>query len=118
MHLHGSAGIKSFFEFCPSFCEKFTLQIGSVLFVGAETVEQLLSGRYENNMAGNVTVLDRELREVRDIDPGDRVVSRAAWADSTHVLAVLAGLDDNRWSLVRYPLDGGALVMRIRLGRW
>ena len=58
-------------------------------------------------MAGSVAVLDRELNEVRAIDPGDRVVSRAAWADDTHVLAVLAGLEDNRWSLVRYSLDGG-----------
>jgi hypothetical protein len=67
----------------------------------------LLSGYYENNMAGSVSVLDRELRVVRDIDPGRRVISRAAWSDANHVLAVVAGLDDNRWSLVRYSLDGG-----------
>lgn len=67
----------------------------------------LLSGFYENNMAGTVSVLDRELRVVRTVDPGEMVISRAAWADDSHVLAVLAGLEDHRWTLVRYPLDGG-----------
>ncbi|MFC4786955.1 hypothetical protein ACT8ZV_20945 [Nocardioides sp. MAHUQ-72] len=69
--------------------------------------EHLLSGRYENNMAGEVAVLDRDLQEVAAIKPGKQVISRATWADDTHVLAVLAGLDGNRWTLVRYPLDGG-----------
>jgi len=67
----------------------------------------LLSGRYENNMAGEVMVLDRALEVVRKVNPAPQVVSRAAWGDTTHVLAVLAGVDDNQWTLVRYPLDGG-----------
>ncbi len=67
----------------------------------------LLSGVYENNMAGEVTVLDRDLEVVSRVSPSPQVVSRAAWADDTHVLAALVGLEDNRWSLVRVPLDGG-----------
>ena len=68
----------------------------------------LLSGFYENNMASRVTMLDRDLEVVGEVSASPRVVSRAAWADDTHVLAVLAGLEDNRWSLVRYSLGGGA----------
>jgi hypothetical protein len=69
--------------------------------------QHLLSGFYENNMAGRVTMLDRNLEVVGDVSPSPQVVSRAAWADDTHVLAVLAGLEDNQWSLVRVPLEGG-----------
>lgn len=69
--------------------------------------QHLLSGFYENNMAGEVTMLDRDLEVVGTVDPSPEVVSRAAWADDTHVLAVLAGLEDSRWSLVRVPLGGG-----------
>ena len=58
-------------------------------------------------MAGEVSVLDRDLRVVREIKPDPQVVSRAAWGDATHVLVAQAGLDDNRWTLVRYPLGGG-----------
>lgn len=69
--------------------------------------QHLLSGFYENNMASEVTMLDRDLEVVGKVSPSPQVVSRAAWADDTHVLAVLAGLEDNRWSLVRASLDGG-----------
>ena len=32
--------------------------------------------------------------------------ARAAWADADHVLAVVAGLEDRQWTLVRVGLDG------------
>ncbi len=35
------------------------------------------------------------------------MIVRAAWADATHVVSVVAGLDDNQWSLVRTGIDGG-----------
>jgi hypothetical protein len=69
--------------------------------------EHLLSGFYENNMASEVTVVDRDLRMVGTFDPAPEVISRAGWADAAHVLAAVAGLADNRWSLVRVGLDGG-----------
>lgn len=69
--------------------------------------EHLLGGRYENNMAGEVTMLDLDLRTVGSYTPSPRVISRAAWADSTHVVSAVAGLQDNQWSLVRTGIDGG-----------
>jgi hypothetical protein len=70
--------------------------------------QHLLSARGDNNMAGSADVLDRELKVVRVIDPGPRVVSRAAWADSSHVLVTTVGLDDQQWSLERWSLDDAA----------
>jgi hypothetical protein len=70
--------------------------------------QHLLSARGDNNMAGSVEVLDRELKVVREIDPGQRVVSRFGWADSSHVLAATVGLDDQQWSLERWSLDDAA----------
>lgn len=69
--------------------------------------EHLLSRIYENGTFSDVTVLDRELRAVRKIDPGKRFVSRVAWADATHVFAVLADLAGQRWTVERVDITGG-----------
>lgn len=68
--------------------------------------EHLLGGLFENNMASEITVLDRDLQVVSTYDPSPRVVSRAGWADATQVLVSVAGLEDSQWSLVRVGLDG------------
>ena len=38
--------------------------------------------------------------------PRPQVISTFAWADATHLLAAIAGIDDQRWELVRIPIDG------------
>lgn len=68
--------------------------------------EHLLGGFFENNMAGEVAILDLDLDVVGTYDPGPEVVSRVAWADPSHLVAATAGLADSRWSLVRVGLDG------------
>lgn len=69
--------------------------------------EHLLSRFFENGTFSDVTVLDRELRAVRKVDPGTRVVSRVAWADATHVFTVLADPAGHRWTLERVAITGG-----------
>ena len=68
--------------------------------------KHLLGSRLENNMAGEVTMLDLGLVEVGRYAPTPRVISRAAWADDTHVVNVVATLGNNQWSLVHTSLDG------------
>lgn len=69
--------------------------------------KHLLGGYYENNMIGDVTVVDLDLQPVGSVatDRGS-VVSRMAWADPDHLLVGVAGLEDGRWSLQRFELDG------------
>ena len=69
--------------------------------------KHLLGGYYENNMIGDVTVVDLDLQPVGSVatDRGS-VVSRMAWADPDHLLVGVAGLEDGRWSLQRFALDG------------
>ncbi len=71
-------------------------------------------GRYldgafaENNMLGNVQVLDLSLEPVLAYEPGkDRVVSRTGWASPDSLLVSVGGFD-NRWSLLEVPVDGSA----------
>lgn len=66
----------------------------------------LVGSRGDNNMAGAITILDLDLEVTGTYSPKPQIVSRAAWADATHVLAVVAGLQDNRWSTVRVGLGG------------
>ena len=68
--------------------------------------QHLLGSRGDNNMAGEVTMLDLDLEEVGGFSPAPQVISRAAWADSTHVLSVVAGIEDNQWSVVHTGLTG------------
>ena len=71
--------------------------------------EHLLSGYFENNMTGDVTVVDLDLRPVATFDPagGSAVVSRAAWADADNLLAAVSDWRTSSWSLERAGLDGG-----------
>ncbi|WP_341231018.1 hypothetical protein [Nocardioides salarius] len=71
-------------------------------------------GRYveaafaENNMLGDVRVLDLSMETVLAYGPDDgQVVSRTGWASPDALLVSVAGLQDNQWSLLEVPLDGG-----------
>ncbi len=56
---------------------------------------------------GKVSVLDQDLCPVGTHKPANgKVISMATWADDTHVLAVVVGLQDNRWTVVRVGLGG------------
>lgn len=69
----------------------------------------LLGLRGDNNLFGQADVLDLELRPVRTQVTPERVVSRAGWVDGEHLAVSVVDLDGSRWSLVRVPLDGGAV---------
>ena len=73
----------------------------------------LLSGFYENNMVGDVSIVDLDLRTVATIDPGGATtaVSRLGWSDSDHVLAGLANWQTSDWTLTRFGTDGGSEVL-------
>ena len=61
----------------------------------------------ENNMLGDLRVLDLSLQTVLAYEPGEgRVVSRAGWASPDTLLVSVAGLQDNQWSLLEVPVDG------------
>ncbi|WP_341240880.1 hypothetical protein [uncultured Nocardioides sp.] len=62
----------------------------------------------ENNMLGDLRVLDLSLETVLAYEPDDgRVVSRTGWASPDALLVSVAGLRDNQWSLLEVPVDGG-----------
>lgn len=70
-------------------------------------------GRYlesafaENNMLGDVRVLDLSLDTVLAVEPGEgEVVSATGWASPDSLLVTVAGIDDNQWSLLEVPVDG------------
>ena len=68
----------------------------------------LLGGYFENNMASDVSVLDRDLTKVGGFAPGGRTaaVSRVAWADATHLVAGVTDWKTDTWSLERVGLEG------------
>jgi hypothetical protein len=72
--------------------------------------EHLMGLAGDNNMADRVDVVDRDLRDAGSFRPGGpaQVVSRAAWADSGHLLVAVAGLQGDEWSLVRVDTSGSA----------
>lgn len=71
--------------------------------------QHLLGQRGDNNMYGEVSVLDTDLRPVLTYRPDDGlVVSRAAWADAEHLEVAVVDPGTSAWSLVRVPIDGGA----------
>jgi hypothetical protein len=70
--------------------------------------EHLVGAFYENNMASDVTVLDRDLEPVLAYRPKPRVVSRVTWDGPTHLLAGVVDLDDSSWSLERVDIDDGS----------
>lgn len=65
--------------------------------------------RGDNAMWGSVEVLDEDLDVVSTYTPEDgHTVKDWGWADSAHLLVVVAGLDASpEWSLLRVPIDGG-----------
>lgn len=68
--------------------------------------EHLLSLKGDNNMFGEGTVLDLDLRPVGSFaseGKGD-VISRAAWADATHVLVSGTNWTTSTWSVTRVGL--------------
>jgi hypothetical protein len=71
--------------------------------------EHVLSGYGENNMVGNVRVLDLNLRPVLEFDPPGRsvVASRVAWADADNLLVAVSDWQHPTWTLERVSLDGG-----------
>jgi hypothetical protein len=70
--------------------------------------EHLVGAFYENFMASDVTVLDRDLSPVLAYRPRPRVVSRVAWDGATHLLAGVVDTDDSSWSLERVAIDDGS----------
>jgi hypothetical protein len=73
--------------------------------------QHLIGMRGDNNMYGEVDMFDLDLARVGSYSPDPAVVSRAAWADSEHLLVTTANWHDNQWSLVRVGLDGTAEVV-------
>jgi len=67
----------------------------------------LLSGFFENGSISRVTVVDRDLRVVRQLDTGKQLATQLAWADDSHVLMVLADLAGTHWTVERVAVDGG-----------
>jgi len=83
--------------------------------------EHLLSLRGDNSMYGEGTILDLDLQPVGSFEStgkGD-VISRAAWADRTHVLVARTDWTDSTWSLLRVGLgwDDPEVVVPERAGR-
>ncbi|MBA2956001.1 hypothetical protein GON03_16810 [Nocardioides sp. MAH-18] len=70
----------------------------------------LLSGFFENNMVGDVSIVDLDLERVATLDPGGATtaVSRFGWSDPGHVLAGLANWQTSDWTLTRFDVDGGS----------
>lgn len=72
----------------------------------------LLGLRGDNGMYGEASVLDAELRPVLTYEPdGGQVISRAAWADATHLDVSVVDPDTSTWSLVRVGVDGSTEVL-------
>lgn len=69
----------------------------------------LLGGYFENNMAVDVSVLDRDLKKVGGFAPAGRTaaVSRVGWADATHLIAGVTDWKASMWSLERIDIRGG-----------
>jgi hypothetical protein len=73
--------------------------------------QHLVGAFYENNMASDVTVLDRDLKPVLAYRPAPRVVSRISWDDATHLLVGTVDLKDSSWALERVDLDGSSTIL-------
>jgi hypothetical protein len=71
--------------------------------------QHLIGMRGDNNMVDQVDVFDLELRRVGSYvpDSNDYLVSRAAWADDTHVAVSVVNPRSNRWWLVSHDIAGG-----------
>ncbi|WP_395693998.1 hypothetical protein [Nocardioides sp.] len=71
--------------------------------------QHLLGTRGDNNMVGEVQVLDLDLKRVWSSRLSGAVVSRSAWADDDEVLLATTDLSGRDWQLVREralpPLD-------------
>lgn len=73
--------------------------------------QHVLSLRGDNNMYAEAATYDLDLRPVGTYAPPGRstVVSRAAWADPTHLLVAVTDWRTSEWSLVRVGNDGSQL---------
>lgn len=70
--------------------------------------EHLTGALGDGGTWSSVEIFDHSLHLVRTYDPGhEQVISGWAWGDGGHVLAVVAGLQDHQWSLIRFGVDGG-----------
>ena len=71
----------------------------------------LTAARGDNSMWGSVEVIKwgEGVHPVLTYEPDDGfTVKDWGWADTEHLLVVVAGLDDpSTWSLLRVPIDGG-----------
>ncbi|GAW51563.1 MULTISPECIES: hypothetical protein [unclassified Nocardioides] len=70
--------------------------------------KHLLSLAGDNNMYGEATTFDLDLQPAGTFAPEGEtvVVSRAGWADPTHLVVGVTDWQTGRWSLVRVGLDG------------
>lgn len=68
--------------------------------------QHLLSLRGDNNMFGEGTILDLDLQPVGSFASAGKgdVISRAAWADATHLLVARTDWTASTWSLARVGL--------------
>lgn len=69
--------------------------------------QHLEGARGDNNMAGELSVLDLDLAPLLTYSPDPEVVSRSAWADPETLLVSISSFA-GQWSLVRVPIDGSA----------
>ncbi|MFC7492866.1 MULTISPECIES: hypothetical protein [unclassified Nocardioides] len=71
--------------------------------------QHLLSLVGDNNMFGIGTTYDLDLEEVGGFESAGKgdVISRAAWADATHLLVARTNWDTLQWSLDRVGVDWG-----------
>lgn len=66
----------------------------------------------DNNMYGEATVLDADLRPVLTYEPDDdQAISQAVWADATRLDVSVVDPDTSAWSLVRVGVDGSTEVL-------
>ena len=69
----------------------------------------VLGWRGDNNMVGEATAFDLDLREVRSVVPAPQeALSDVGWADSGGLLVVRTSYDGQDWRLSRLPLEGPA----------
>ena len=65
--------------------------------------------RGDNNMYGEVRVLDTDLETISTLTPGKQeALSRVAWAETDRLYVVRGNWDGTDWRLEEVPIDGGA----------
>lgn len=70
--------------------------------------QHVMGARGDNNMWSEVMVLDLDLQEVASYVPGKQeALSRAGWADASHLYLVRGSWDGADWRLERVAIGGG-----------